>query len=49
MNIYVYILILTNFVPYCEILFHYKTPFSLVKCKQMEYIAYNGRRVIGAS
>lgn len=34
-----YFLILTLFVPYCGILFHYKIPFSLVKPKKIEYIA----------
>ena len=33
-----YFLILTLFVPYRGILFHYKTPFSLVKPKKIEYI-----------
>lgn len=43
MNIYKYFLILITFVPYGGILFHYKTPFTLVKGNQMEYIAYSAK------
>lgn len=38
MNIYKYFLIITTFIPYSGILFHYKTPIELVKGNQIQYI-----------